>query len=60
MWSKICLRKERGMRGRKVGVETSPRRETVGESGMAMMDKEGRALRMGMEGQFCWAFATSR
>jgi hypothetical protein len=35
--------------------KTSPRRETVGESGLAIMDKEGRALRMGMEGQSCWA-----
>jgi len=60
MWSKICLRKEIGMRGRKVGVETSPRREMVGERGMAVMDKEGRVLRKGMEGQSCWAFATSR
>ncbi len=36
------------------------RRETVGESGMAVMDKESRALIMGMEGQSCWAFAISR
>ncbi len=32
------------------------RRETVGENGMAVMDKEGRAL----EGQSCWSFAISR
>jgi hypothetical protein len=41
-------------------VETYFRRETVGESEMAVMDKEGRALIMGMKGQSCWAFAISR
>ena len=60
MWSKICLRKERGIRGLKVGVETSPRREMVGERGIVVMDKEGKDFRMGMEGQSCCAFAKSR
>jgi hypothetical protein len=54
----VCERKEE-CEGEKL-LSGHSRRETVGESGMAVMDKEGRDLIMGMEGQSCWAFAISR
>jgi hypothetical protein len=56
---KICWRKGRGIRGRKVGVEMSPRRERVGERGIEEIWREGRSRRRGMEGHFWCSWAMS-
>jgi hypothetical protein len=51
------LRKERGMRGRKVSVEMSPSKDRVGERGMEEMRREGNCFNCGMEGQVCCSWA---
>jgi hypothetical protein len=58
--SKIWRRQERGTRGRKVEKDTSPRRDTVEETGSEVMEREGFALRGGMDGQVCCSCATWR
>lgn len=41
MCAKTCLRKERGTRGLKVDVETSPKREIFSERGTEVMERDG-------------------
>ncbi len=48
------------MRGRKIGVDTSPSKIRSGEIGMEVMVKEELCKRAGMDGQVAWAFAMAR
>ena len=57
MWSKIWRWKAAGMRGRKVPVDVSPMRVRVLLRGVVVMVRDGLAVRDGMEGQVCWAWA---
>jgi hypothetical protein len=52
--------KERGTKGRKIGVETSPSKESSGERGTEVMFKERVCNREGIEGQVDWDLAMSR
>jgi hypothetical protein len=48
-----------GMRGRNVLVETSPKSESCGERGMAVMCRDDRLCKAGMDWHVCCALAMS-
>ncbi len=48
-----------GIKGRKMFVETSPRRESEFVMGMEVMVRDGEFWRERMEGSVCWAVAMS-
>jgi hypothetical protein len=57
---KICCWNWLGTRGRNVFfVETSPKSESCGERGMAVMCRYGRLCKAGMDWYVCCAFAMS-
>ena len=41
MWSKMSLQKEEGIKGRKIGVEMSPKRARESVRGMEVMERKG-------------------
>jgi hypothetical protein len=47
------------MRGRKIGVEVSPRSDTVGDNGIEVILREGDFCRGGMVGHWCCSLAIS-
>jgi hypothetical protein len=59
MCSKMAFWKEEGTKGRKMFVETSPRRERDLAMGMEVMLREVDFWRARMEGSVCWAVAMS-
>jgi hypothetical protein len=52
--------KRKRAKGRKIGMETSPSKESSGERGIEVMFKEEFFKREGMEGQVDWALAMSK